>query len=72
MAPRAHGLPAGSHGAAGHALVWGSYASANLVCLIVWACIALGGGGTQGFWFLWVAGPWGAVLLGREVQQRLR
>jgi hypothetical protein len=71
VAPRSQGLPVGVHGGGGH-LVWGSYLSANLICLIVWASIALGGGGTQGFWFLWVAGPWGAVLVGREVQQRLR
>jgi hypothetical protein len=71
VAPRPHASPA-RHGADGHGLVWGSYLSANLICLVVWACIALGGGGTQGFWFLWVAGPWGAVLLGREIQQRLR
>jgi Domain of unknown function (DUF1707) len=72
VVPRSHGLPATSHGAGGHALAWGSYLSANLICLIVWASIAVGGGGTQGYWFLWVAGPWGAVLIGREVQQRRR
>jgi hypothetical protein len=25
-----------------------------------------------GFWFLWVAVPWGAVLLGRQIRARLR
>jgi hypothetical protein len=51
---------------------WGVYLTANLVCLIVWACIAATGGGLQDFWFLWVAGPWGAVLASREINRRHR
>jgi hypothetical protein len=38
---------------------WGVYLTVNLVCLVVWA---LAGFGYP--WFLWVAGPWGAVLAG--------
>jgi hypothetical protein len=51
---------------------WGIYLWANLVCLVVWACVAATGGGLQDFWFLWVAGPWGAVLASREINRRYR
>jgi hypothetical protein len=40
---------------------WGSWLSVSLVCFVVWL---LSGRGSSP-WFLWVAGPWGAVLLGR-------
>lgn len=61
--PPAHGVGRGA---------WGAYLSANAVSLIVWLCVVLSGGGTDGFWFLWVAGPWGAVLASREISSRLR
>jgi hypothetical protein len=51
---------------------WGAYLSASLVCLVVWACVVAAGGGLQDFWFLWVVGPWGAVLASREINRRLR
>jgi hypothetical protein len=51
---------------------WNAYLYVNVICLIVWACIAVGGGGVQDLWFLWVAAPWGAVLGGREISSRLR
>jgi hypothetical protein len=40
--------------------VWGSWFTASLVCFVIWA---ISGGGY--LWPLWVAGPLGAVLLGR-------
>lgn len=46
---------------------WGTYLSASLACFVIWACVLLTGGGEQDLWFLWVAGPWGAVLAGREI-----
>ncbi len=50
--------PAG-HMSAGWRTAWGFYLTVNLVCIVVWA---LSGFGNP--WFLWVAGPWGAVLAG--------
>jgi hypothetical protein len=45
---------------------WASWASVNLVVFVIWLITVLGSGGDMhNFWFLWVAGPWGAVLLGR-------
>jgi hypothetical protein len=46
-------------GSRGWRAVWGIYATVNLVCFVVYA---LSGFGYP--WFLWVAGPWGAVLAG--------
>jgi hypothetical protein len=41
---------------------WGSWFSVSLVCFVVWA---LSGAGY--LWPLWVAGPLGAILLGRWI-----
>lgn len=43
------------------AAVWGPWALAGVVCLVIWALVALGGGGGY-FWPIWVIGPWGAML----------
>jgi hypothetical protein len=43
--------------------IWGVYITANLVCFVVWILAAVGSGAWYP-WFLWVAGPWGAVLAG--------
>jgi hypothetical protein len=39
---------------------WGSWFSVTLLCFVVWA---LSGAGYV--WPLWIAAPWGAVMLGR-------
>jgi DUF1707 SHOCT-like domain len=41
---------------------WGSWFSITLLCFVVWA---LSGAGY--LWPLWVAGPWGAIMLGRWI-----
>lgn len=46
-------------GSRGWRAVWGIYATVNLICFVVYA---LAGFGYP--WFLWVAGPWGALLAG--------
>ena len=45
---------------------WASYATVNLICFTIWLIVAATGGGLYP-WFLWVAGPWGAVLLAGQV-----
>jgi hypothetical protein len=40
---------------------WGSWLSVSLIAFVVW--LLAGHSGT--WWFLWIAGPWGALLLGR-------
>jgi hypothetical protein len=41
---------------------WATYATVNLICFTIWLIVAATGGGLYP-WFLWVAGPWGALLL---------
>jgi hypothetical protein len=42
--------------------IWGSWITATLVCGVIWL---LTGAGYP--WPLWVAGPWGALLLARTI-----
>jgi Domain of unknown function (DUF1707) len=44
---------------------WGSWASVSLLLFTIWLISAIGSHSAAGLWFLWVAGPWGAILLGR-------
>jgi hypothetical protein len=39
--------------------IWGSWLSAVVVCTVIYLLTDLGGY----FWPIWVAGPWGALLL---------
>jgi uncharacterized protein (DUF1800 family) len=42
---------------------WSTWFTVSLVCFVVWAV-----NGTGGYlWPLWVAGPWGAVMLARWI-----
>lgn len=46
---------------------WGSWASVSMLLAVIWliGTASSGFGNLQGMWFLWVAGPWGAILLSR-------
>jgi hypothetical protein len=57
--PRQALVRSAGHMSSGWRAAWGVYLTVNLVCIVVWA---LSGFGYP--WFLWVAGPWGAVLGG--------
>ncbi len=46
---------------------WAAWATAVLVCTVIWGTSAISSGSTQGLWPIWVAGPWGAVLLARTL-----
>jgi hypothetical protein len=50
---------------------WVSWASVNLVCFVIWLLSTIGSvAGGHGLiypWFLWVAGPWGAVILAGQI-----
>ena len=52
--PRAH-----SRFSPAWASAWGSWFTASLVCFVIWAISGFGYP-----WPLWVAAPWGAVMLG--------
>ena len=45
---------------------WATYATVNLIVFTIWLIVAATGGAAYP-WFLWVAGPWGAVLLAGQV-----
>ncbi|HEY7487400.1 MAG TPA: DUF1707 domain-containing protein [Streptosporangiaceae bacterium] len=45
---------------------WATYTTVNLICFTIWLIVAATGGSAYP-WFLWVAGPWGAVLLAGQV-----
>jgi hypothetical protein len=57
------GLPI-SHGRFSPAwrAAWGSWFSVSLVCFVIWAL-----SGTGYLWPLWIAAPWGAVMLARWI-----
>lgn len=46
---------------------WASWASVNILLFAIWLVGAFTSHSMQGFWFLWVAVPWGAILLSRWV-----
>jgi hypothetical protein len=59
--------PAASARSSGHhpwlVAIWSGWLTTTLVCFVIWALT-----GAQGFpWPLWVAGPWGAILLARTL-----
>jgi hypothetical protein len=43
--------------------MWVPWVVVNAICLVVWVATAVGAGHPLPFWPVWVAGPWGAVLL---------
>jgi Domain of unknown function (DUF1707) len=45
---------------------WATYASVNLVCVVIWLLTAVSSGVWYPWW-LWVAGPWGAVMLAGQI-----
>jgi Domain of unknown function (DUF1707) len=44
---------------------WASWASVSLLLFSIWLVTAITSHSASGLWFLWVAVPWGAILLGR-------
>ena len=52
--------------------VWGAWLTAVLVNIAIWAVISVSTGHAIYFWPIWVAGPWGAVLLAGTITGLLR
>jgi hypothetical protein len=59
VVPAAHG--------AGLRAGWGAWATAVLVTSAIWLIVSVSDGDVRFFWPIWVAGPWGAVLVARTV-----
>ncbi len=49
-----------------------AWASASVINLLIWAIVSLATLSWIYPWWVWVAGPWGAVLLGRWIGERAR
>lgn len=64
-----HGHPrlpvAGSHELRA---AWAAWAFTGGLCTLIWLLTGLGDGDKQGFWPIWVIGPWGLVLLARAIR----
>jgi hypothetical protein len=60
-------VPASSHGRLSPAWrgAWASWASVSMLLFVIWLITAISNHSANGLWFLWIAGPWGAILLGR-------
>lgn len=50
--------------------MWTTWAVAVAVNLMVWLLVSISSGELAYFWPMWVAGPWGAVLLATTVARR--
>jgi hypothetical protein len=62
LAVAAGGIARGHRFSPAWQAAWGSWFSITLLCFVIWA---LSGAGYV--WPLWIAGPWGAVMLARWV-----
>ena len=60
-------VPAASTHRAGLRAAWGAWATAVLVTSAIWLIVSVSNGDLGYYWPIWVAGPWGAVLLARTV-----
>jgi hypothetical protein len=52
------------------AAAWSAWAVASSVTFVVWLITAVTAGSFYYPWFLWVAGPWGAVLLAKTISRK--
>lgn len=59
------------HGRAGRTAV-AAWAGASVINLLIWAVVSLATLSWIYPWWIWVAGPWGAVLLAGWVGERVR
>jgi hypothetical protein len=57
-------------GPSGLRLAWGAWLSVVLVNVAVWGAVSVGTGDAVYFWPVWVAAPWGALLLARTLRGR--
>ena len=51
--------------------VWGTYAAVVTLCVVIWLIVSLTGRSGAAYpWPLWVAGPWGALLIFQTIGAR--
>lgn len=49
----------------------GSWLSVSLLCVMIWGITCLATGGWVYPWWIWVAGPWGALMVYSQIRRRL-
>ncbi|NVI87095.1 DUF1707 domain-containing protein [Actinomadura sp. BRA 177] len=47
--------------------MWGAWATVSAINFTVWLILTVQGSGAVYPWWIWVAGPWGAILLMRTI-----
>jgi hypothetical protein len=50
--------------------IWSAWIVAVSVNVVIWALVSISSGSAVYFWPMWVAGPWGAVLLASTLSAR--
>jgi hypothetical protein len=55
------------HRGHGHRAAVGAWLSVSLINLVIWAVVSVGSMHLVYPWWVWVAGPWGALLLARWI-----
>lgn len=51
--------------------VWSAWVAAVSINIVIWVLVSISAGELIYFWPMWVAGPWGAVLLASTIATRL-
>lgn len=62
-----HGPRRAPHRDHGHRAAVGAWLSVSLINLVIWAVVSVGSMHLVYPWWVWVAGPWGALLLARWI-----
>jgi hypothetical protein len=68
--PPASTRPRRTRGDKAMGVLWTIWACAVSVNLVVWVLVSISNGEAEYFWPVWVAGPWGAILLAITVMRR--
>lgn len=58
-----------THLVVGHTAIragWATYTTVNVICIVIWLFTAVGSGAWYPWW-LWVAGPWGVLMLAGQL-----
>lgn len=72
-APRPAAEPAAQPSARqGLRAAWTAWTIAVSVNVVIWLLVSVSAGGPVYFWPMWVAGPWGAVLVALSLSSRRR
>jgi hypothetical protein len=45
---------------------WATYATVNVLCFVIWLLVAIPSGAWYPWW-IWVAGPWGVLMLAGQI-----